>query len=138
MTNQPATTITSVDDVVDFCADDPTGCTSIHLDHDGAFTCGTRATVLDSLEAWATDPSRIVQAASTIDTCGRRWIIFVRQDTPPTENDASHHLDIAAALACEGVDLIDTVIAWGDQHISMHQLKHRSASYAQADWHNAA
>lgn len=128
MSDQLAT-ITSVEDLLDHCAEEPNGCSSVHIDQAGAFTCGTRATILDSLEQWATNPSRIVEASASIDTCGRRWIIFVRQDAPPTEHDASHHLDIAAALRCEGVELIDTVIAWGDQHISMHYLEHRSSSY---------
>ena len=121
--------ITSVEEVLDNCTDD-TGCTSLHLDNDGNFCCGTNPTSLDSLEQWATDPSRLVEAATNRDGCGRRWIIFVRQDGPPTEADASHHLDIAGALACAGVELIDTVIAWDDQHVSMHQLRHRTTSYA--------
>jgi len=132
------TSINNVEDLLDFCADDPPGCTSIHLDEHGAFTCGTRSTVLDSLEQWATDPSRIISAATDRTTCGRRWIIFVRRDTPPTEADASHYLDIAAALRCEGVDLIDVVIAWDDKHVSMRHLEHRTNDYDTAGWHDAA
>jgi len=128
--NEPTTTtITSVDELLAFCAGEPAGCTSVHLDPGGSFTCGTRATTLASLEQWATDPSRIVNAAASTDTCGRRWIIFVRQVSPPTEHDASHYLDIRAALACEGVDLIDCVIAWNANHVSMHFLEHRTTSY---------
>ncbi len=133
--NEPtstATTVTNVDEFLAFCADEPAGCISVHLDSDGSFTCGTRATILDSLEQWATDPSRIVNAAATT-TCGRRWIIFVRQDSPPNEHDASHFLDIRAALACEGVDLIDCVIAWNANHVSMHFLEHRTTNYTAED-----
>lgn len=122
-------TITSVEQLLAACADDPNGCTSLHLDHDGLYKCGTNATVADSLEQWATDPTRICEAASTIDTCGRRWVIFVRQDAPPSENDVSHHLDIRAALATVDVDLVDTVIAWGDQHVSMRHLEQRTTDY---------
>lgn len=132
------TAITTVEDLLDFCAEEPLGCTSIHLDNNGEFTCGTRATALDSLEQWATDPSRIINAASDRTACGRRWIIFVRQDTTPTEADGSHFLDIAAALRCEGVELLDVVIAWDDQHISIHHLQHRTNDYDTNGWHDAA
>ena len=124
--------ITNVADLLAVCADGTAGCTSLHLDHQGDYLCGTKPTNLDSLEQWATDPTRICHAASNSDTCGPRWIIFVRQDGPPTENDASHHLDIRAALACEGVHLIDTVIAWDTNHVSMHQLEKRTTHYTDA------
>ncbi len=137
MSDQP-TTITSVEDLLDFCDNEPAGCASIHIDDNGAFTCGTNATNLDSLEQWATNPTRIVNAASSIDTCGRRWIIFVRQDSPPTEHDASHYLDIRAALACGDVDLVDCVIAWDDQHVSMRYLQHRTTRYPTPGHTNAA
>ena len=91
-------TINSVEDLLEFCADDPIGCTSVHVGHTGAFTCGTNPTALDSLEQWATYPKRITDAANDRTICGRRWIIFVRQDAPPSEMDAWHYSDISDAL----------------------------------------
>lgn len=126
--NEP-TTITCVEELLAACADNPPGCISLHLDDDGVERCGTRATILDSLERWANDPSRLTDAAASTPTCGRRWVIFVRQHTPPNEHDASHYLDIAAALACEDVELIDCVIAWDEHHVSMLYLQHRTTSY---------
>lgn len=53
--NEP-TTITCVEELLAACADNAPGCISLHLDDDGVECCGTRATILDSLERWANEP----------------------------------------------------------------------------------
>ncbi len=92
---------------------------SWHLDRTGHFTCGTRATMSDSLAAWALDPHRLIEAF--IDgrperTCSPLWVIVeerpssgVERCDPPGEQDAEQYLRLRRQLEVAGITLLDAV-----------------------------
>ena len=94
-------------------------CSSWHLDRDGRFACGTRATLCDSLAEWADDPERLVRAfiaARRDGGCASRWVIIDERgpvDGPcslPGEEDAEQFLRLRRQLEVVGIRLLDAVI----------------------------
>jgi hypothetical protein len=112
-------------DVVQFAERSPmlsgaANCESWHLGRDGAFTCGTNGTALDSLRQWASNPERLVQSFlefRTRGTCTPRWVIVDERsaaypgDNPaPSEADIEHFMRLRYQLEVVGITLLDAVI----------------------------
>ena len=93
---------------------------SWHLDRTGEFTCGTRATVCDSLESWSAHPKRLIDAFLTARpalTCSPHWVVIDERPTsgfdacsPPGEHDAEQFLRLRRQLEVAGITLMDAVI----------------------------
>lgn len=117
-------------DVVRFAERSPmlsgvANCESWHLGREGAFTCGTNGTALDSLRHWASNPERLVQSFlefRTRGTCTPRWVIvdersgcYPADDPAPSEADIEHFMRLRYQLEVVGITLMDAVIFDGDE-----------------------
>ena len=105
-------------------------CESWHLDSHGRFQCGTRNSALDSLDQWADDPDRLIEAvvdASKYGGCTTRWVVIDeraggRRPTPD-ESDVEQFVRLRVHMAEVGVDVLDCVTFDGeDRWWSMCEL----------------
>jgi len=137
----------SPDDVVEWARRDFTIPTKtfpevFHLDVDGAYRCGYRASSLDTIGRWADDPHDLLRSrweGMATMRCADNWLILEPRTlpsatVPPTEADAQAFAHVRKVLATVGVQLVDLVVFDSGFHAwSMHELEHPGRPYALVD-----
>jgi hypothetical protein len=113
-----------------------------HLDGQGAFRCGYRASSCDTIGRWADRPEDLLRSrweGMATMRCADNWLILeprtlVPCAVPPTEADAQAFVCVRKVLETVGVHLIDLVIFdSGFNGWSMHELEHPGQAYALID-----
>jgi hypothetical protein len=137
----------SPDDVIewarqDFAIPSKTFPEVFHVDVEGAYRCGYRASSLDTIGRWADNPHDLLRSrweGMAKMCCASNWLIVEHRTlpghtVPPSEADAEDFVHVRKILATVGVQLIDLVIFDGQFHAwSLHELESPGTPYLLID-----
>ena len=113
-----------------------------HLDGEGAYRCGYRASSMSSIQRWADRPHDLLRSrweGMARMRCADNWLILEPRTmpwktVPPTEGDAEAFAHVRKVLATVGVQLVDLVVFDSRFHAwSMHDLERPGVPYDLVD-----